>query len=49
MQRFETQLMMMFRMVNFNVMSIRTFKPMMADVIGDVWPSFKGFSMAKQD
>lgn len=38
-----------FGCINFNVMSIRTFKPMTADVIGEIWPCFKGFSMAKQD
>jgi len=38
-----------FGCINFNVMSIRTFKPMTAEVIREIWPSFNGFSMAKQE
>lgn len=34
--------------LNFDVMSIITFKPLGADIIRDIWPRFKGFNQVRQ-
>jgi hypothetical protein len=35
--------------LNFDVTSIMTFKPVEANILKDIWPSFKGFNQVRQE